>query len=96
MESALIELVHAIAKIGKEANIFSISDDNISIDFDDSIIESKEQEIKKDRLDVEMGAMSLIEYRMKWYGEDEKIAKSKIEKINRSNNTHNFSKKEDE
>ncbi|KAK8835452.1 hypothetical protein M9Y10_004556 [Tritrichomonas musculus] len=94
LESALIELVHNIAKIGKEANIFAISDENISIDFDDSIIESKEQEIKKDRLDVEMGAMSLTEYRMKWYGEDEKTAKSKIEEINTSNNTHDFSKKE--
>lgn len=96
LESALTELVHTIAKIGKEANIFAISDENISIDFDDSIIESKEQEIKKDRLDVEMGAMSLTEYRMKWYGEDEKTAKSKIEEIRRNNNTHDFSKKEDE
>ena len=37
-----------------------------------------ETERKQDLQDVSVGAMPLWEYRMKWYGEDEKTAKSKI------------------
>lgn len=33
---------------------------------------------RQDRQDVSMGAMSLVEYRMKWYNEDEATAKSKV------------------
>lgn len=81
LESALIELVHAIAKIGRKTNIFNISDENISIDFDDSIIESKEQERLQDRQDMAVDVMSRVEYREKWYGEDEEVAKLKIEEV---------------
>ena len=81
LESALIELVHAIAKIGRKANIFTISDENISIDFDDSIIESKEQERLQDRQDMAVDVMSRVEYRKKWYGEDEEVAKLKIAEV---------------
>ena len=36
LESSLTELIHAIARIGRKANIFTISDDNINIDFNNS------------------------------------------------------------
>ncbi len=81
LESALIELVHAIAKIGRKINIFNISDENISIDFDDSIIESKEQERLQDRQDMAVDVMSRVEYREKWYGEDEEVAKLKVAEV---------------
>ena len=41
----------------------------ITIDFDDSIIEDKASERQQDRQDVSMGVMSHAEYRSKWYGE---------------------------
>ena len=81
LESALIELIHAIARIGRQANIFTISDDNINIDFDDSIIVSKEQERLQDRQDMAVDVMSRVEYREKWYGEDEEVAKLKISEV---------------
>lgn len=59
----------------------------ITINFDDSIIESNATKREQDRLDVQMGAMSLEEYRMKWYSEDEQTAKSKISNINTRINT---------
>lgn len=42
--------------------------------FSDSILVDEETERQQDRQDVAMGAMSLIEYRMKWYNEDEDTA----------------------
>ena len=51
---------------------------DITIDFDDSIIEDKQTERQEDRQDVAMGAMSLAEYRSKWYGETEEIAEQKL------------------
>lgn len=46
--------------------------------FNDSILTDEETERQQDRQDVAMGAMSLVEYRMKWYGEDETTAKQNL------------------
>lgn len=46
--------------------------------FKDSILTDEETERQQDRSDVAMGVMSLVEYRMKWYGEDEATATKKI------------------
>lgn len=48
----------------------------ISINFEDSILADDEVKRASDRQDVAMGVMPLWEYRMKWYGEDEKTAKA--------------------
>ena len=86
LENALIELISAIIKIGNSTNLFNIQNETINIDFDDSIIESKEQNRLQDRQDVAMDAQSLVEYRMNWYGEDEQTARAKIEEIRKNNN----------
>ena len=47
-----------------------------------------------DRQDVNMGVMSKVEYRMKWYNEDEETAKQKLAEIaeeNRSETLNFFS-----
>ena len=69
-------------------------DANIEVKFDDSIIEDKETMKMTDRQDVNMGVMSKVEYRMKWYNEDEKTAKEKIaeiEELNRQTQANWFS-----
>ena len=43
-------------------------------EFSDSILTSEETERQQDRQDVNMGAMTLVEYRAKWYGETEEEA----------------------
>ena len=53
-------------------NIKGYSD--IVVQFDDSIIEDTNAQKTSDRQDVENGVMSKVEYRMKYYGEDEKTA----------------------
>lgn len=72
LRSALTGLVKTIARLfGKEVK-------EVKIDFDDSIIQDKEAERKEDRAEVAMGAMSLLEYRMKHYNETADIAATKI------------------
>lgn len=53
----------------------------ITIKFDDSIIVDEASERTQDMLDVNAGIMSKVEYRMKWYNEDEKTASKKIEEM---------------
>jgi A118 family predicted phage portal protein len=60
-------------------------DANIEVKFDDSIIEDKETMKMTDRQDVNMGVMSKVEYRMKWYNEDEATAKQKLAEIEEAN-----------
>lgn len=56
-------------------------DTNIEIKYDDSIIEDKEQQKINDRQDVNMGVMSKVEYRSKWYAEDMDTAEEKVAEI---------------
>lgn len=50
--------------------------------FNDSILTDEEIERKRDKEDVAMGVMSLVEYRMKWYNEDESTAKKNLPEQN--------------
>lgn len=49
-----------------------------SCKFNDSILTDEEAERQQDRQDVSMGVMSQLEYRMKWYNEDEVTAKKML------------------
>ena len=57
---------------------------DIEIVFDDSIIEDKEAMMTRDKTDVVAGLMSKEEYRMKWYGENEKDAIKNVTKYFRN------------
>ncbi len=80
----LIDMVQALMYIH---NTFITSDykfnpdASLEIKFDDSIIEDKQTEMLNDRQDLASGVMSKVEYRMKWYNEDEATAKAKIDEI---------------
>lgn len=70
LEDVLKDLIRVIIRLGKAANIADLVEDtDITIDFDDSIIEDSSAERNEDRQDVAIGAMGLAEYRAKWYGE---------------------------
>ena len=73
LEDALIDLVRAVIYAATN----QVYNEEIIIDFDDSIIEDKTTEKQSDRNDVSLGAMSLEEYRSKWYETIEE-AKKKI------------------
>lgn len=52
-----------------------------TFNFHDSIMTDEETERAQDRLDMNMGILSPVDYRMKWYGEDEETAAAKILQI---------------
>ncbi len=70
LERVLVQLIQTIIRVGISIGIQGLNEEtDITIQFDDSIIEDKATERKEDRQDVAMGAMSLAEYRSKYYGE---------------------------
>lgn len=78
LESALKQLIRIIIRLGNVIHKQVKEDTEITIDFDDSIIEDKQAERNSDRQDVSMGALQLWEYRMKWYGETDEQAKANV------------------
>lgn len=70
LNRVLIQLIKTIIRAGISIGITGLQENAaVTIAFDDSIIEDKATERQNDRQDVAMGAMSLAEYRSKWYGE---------------------------
>lgn len=91
----LIDMSRALMQISNDFTNNNTKFDlnaNIEVKFDDSIIEDKATEMLNARQDVASGLMSKVEYRMKFYGEDENTAKEKIKSINeeRQSYTTNF------
>lgn len=82
LEQVLVELCRIILRLGNEAMNAGLDEDvEISIDFDDSIIEDKTAERNNDRQDLAAGIMNDWEYRAKWYNEDEATAKAALPKM---------------
>lgn len=75
----VVALVKALASIYTEHKEIPINFETVTVNFDDSIIQDAEAERKQDMSDMNAGIMSKVEYRMKWYGEDEATAKKAIE-----------------
>ena len=70
LKRVLIQLVQTIIRAGISIGIPGLQEGSaVTVRFDDSIIQDKAAERQSDRQDVAMGAMSVPEYRSKWYGE---------------------------
>ena len=79
VENMLISLVKAILYVGKEFLGADVNPEaEITVQFDDSIVIDKEAERARDLQEMRDGIMQKWEYRMKWYGEDEKTAKAMV------------------
>ena len=79
LERVLIQLIKTIIRAGVSIGIHGLKENAaVTIAFDDSIIEDKTTERQNDRQDVAMGAMSLAEYRAKWYGETPEQAQQNL------------------
>lgn len=86
----LVDMVKALMYIHNEFIVSDYKFDlnaNIEVKFDDSIIEDKATEMLNDRQDLASGVMSKVEYRMKWYNEDEATARAKIDEIDAERQT---------
>lgn len=79
LEDVLIEIARIILRLGNTYLGKSFNEDvEISVDFDDSIIEDKATEFLRDTQMLSMGILQPYEFRMKWMNEDEKTAKEAL------------------
>ena len=79
LNRVLIQLIQTIIRVGISIGIPGLQENtDVTIQFDDSIIEDKVTERQNDRQDVAMGAMGVDEYRAKWYGETLEQARQKL------------------
>ena len=77
LETCLMDFAYALSfYMAKYSN-----DIGFECTFHDSIKTDEETERAQDRMDLAAGLLSKVDYRMKWYGEDEKTAKAKIAEI---------------
>lgn len=79
LEKDLIVLIKSIMYASNQCtNIQFANPDDVEIQFDDSIIEDKATEKDNDRKDLDAGVISKLEFRKKWYGEDEETARKAL------------------
>lgn len=79
LEATLKELVRIILRLGKQYVDGGINTEvEMSIDFDDSIIEDKNTEFQRDLAMLSAGILNGYEFRMKWMNEDEQTAKAAL------------------
>lgn len=79
LESVLIELCRVILRLGNSAMNLNLDESvEISVDFDDSIIEDKETDFNRDSRLLQMGIMNDWEFRAKWMNEDPETAKKSL------------------
>lgn len=82
LEQALVELCRILLRLGNTAMNAGLNEDvEISIDFDDSIIEDKATDFSRDMQLLGAGIMNDWEFRMKWMNEDEETAKAALPKM---------------
>lgn len=79
LEDVLTEVARIILRLGNQYMGQSLDEDvEISIDFDDSIIEDKGTEFQRDMTMLSAGIIQPYEFRMKWMNEDEATAKEAL------------------
>ena len=82
LEQVLIELCRIILRLGNTAMNAGLNENvEISIDFDDSIIEDKQTDFSRDMQLLNAGIMNDWEFRMRWMNEDEATAKAALPKM---------------
>ena len=82
LEDVLIELCRITLRLGNTYMSAGLNEDvEISIDFDDSIIEDKNTDFSRDLQLLNAGIMNDWEFRMKWMNEDEATAKASLPKM---------------
>lgn len=82
LEDVLIELCRIILRLGNTYMGAGLDEDvEISIDFDDSIIEDKATDFSRDMQLLNAGIMNDWEFRAKWMNEDPATAKKSLPKM---------------
>ncbi len=86
LKKALCDMVYAMDVWCTLYNLAPLGEYSISFEFDDSIAADRKTEFEEKKLLVDAGIMLPWEFRMWYFGEDEKTAKEKIIKYNKGGN----------
>jgi A118 family predicted phage portal protein len=86
-ESSIYDLVSSICYVSTTYGTRNINYEEISVQFDDSIIEDKEAESNRAMMEVSSGLISRVEYREKIFGETREMAEQAIKEIDENNPT---------
>lgn len=79
LRSVLTELCRILLRLGNAAMSAGLDEEvEISIDFDDSIIEDKNADFNRDMTMMSAGILNPYEFRAKWMNEDEETAKRSL------------------
>lgn len=82
LEQMLVELCRILLRLGNTALGAGLNEDvEISIDFDDSIIEDKAADFSRDMQLLNAGILNDWEFRAKWLNEDEQTAKAALPRM---------------
>lgn len=82
LANVLTELCRIILRLGNSIMGMGLNEDvEISIDFDDSIIEDKQTDFARDMQMLNAGIMNDWEFRARWMNEDEATAKAALPKM---------------
>lgn len=87
LEKAINDLVTAIDELMTLYNIAPSGAVNVNCSWDDSVVTDPDVERERDRTEVLNGIMDSWEYRAKWYGETEEVAKAAIKSIKEADQT---------
>ena len=80
-EQAIKDLIESVCYASTQFGQYNINTEDMTIQFDDSIIEDKEAESNRALREKAAGIISAIEYREKIFGETEEIARKAIEQL---------------
>ena len=82
LRQAITELCRTLLRMGNKYMEAGLNEEvEISIDFDDSIIEDKQADFQRDMQLLSAGIMNDWEFRMRWMNEDEATAKAALPKM---------------
>lgn len=82
LEQVLIELCRIVLHLGNTAMNAGLNENvEISVDFDDSIIEDDQTNFSRDMQMLSAGILNDWEFRMRWMNEDEATAKAALPKM---------------
>ena len=82
LREAITNLCRTLLRMGNRYMGAELDENiEISIDFDDSIIEDKQADFNRDKIMLDSGIMNDWEFRMRWMNEDESTAKAALPKM---------------
>ena len=85
LEGAITGISHALIHMSRSFGEAIPEEGELRVQFDDSIVQDTAAEKEQDMKEVGV-TMSVAEFRMKWYGEDETTARARASEIGTSAN----------